>query len=552
MFARYHGETPKTVTVIRDGRMFNAIRKPASNGMGTMSAQVAVEEYPDEDDIAQAPPFGYMFGALADDPANRLADGADTIAALHELGAAIADDPSNDEGVIPAAYTYFGQFIDHDVSKTVLAAALAQPGGMDIIELADFAPLTRAQVESLVSNARTAPLDLDNLYGGLAESDATNADGSMVLGKVTAVPPNLRPITTADRLHDLPRRPRIANPQTLDEQERDRQALIGDPRNDENLLVGQLHVAFLRAHNALMARDGLDRAAAQTAMRRRYQWAVLHDFLPRICDPTVINDILDNGPSVLTVATPEELFIPVEFSGAAYRFGHSMVRQEYEHNSTFNSKPGALAPGSFNFMFTFTALSGDLSPGAGPGGSDTFPDNWIIEWHRYLDGEGLENPSRRIDTRIAPELGRLPDFQGKVFGKLMEKLATRNLLRGYLLGLPTGQAVATALGVPVLAPAVLTAAVPASAAQAFADAGFDTRTPLWFYLLAEAGDPAGANGLHLGATGSRIVAETFWNLAKHASDSVIDTPPSAADIATGEFSLRGIVKLGLDGLQQPL
>jgi len=550
MFARYHGEAPKTVTVVRDGAVFESVRKPLANSL-SLNESTAAELYPDDGNIAASPPFGFMFGDLADDPASRLPDGAGTIAALRALGAAMADDPSNDEGVIPAAYTYFGQFTDHDITKTVLAASIGLSGGNDIIELHDFAPLTRAQVESLISNARTAPLDLDNLYGGLAGTDATNPDGSMLLGNVTPSPGGI-PVATPD--HDLPRRPRIASPATLDDQDRDRQALIGDPRNDENLLVGQLHVAFLRAHNALMARDGLDGLATQRAMRRRYQWAVLHDFLPRICDPVVVQDILDNGPSALIVDAPGGLFIPVEFSGAAYRFGHSMIRQEYEHNSTFNSSggPGVLARATFNFMFTFTALSGSIAPSSGPGGSDTLPYNWIIEWHRFFDGPGLENPARRIDSRIAPELGKLPDFLGEAIPTLMGKLASRNLLRGYLLGLPTGQAVAGALGVPVLDPAVLTAAIPPAAAADFTAAGFAERTPLWFYILAEAGDPAGANGMYLGTIGSRIVAETFWNLAKHADDSVIQTPPTDAEIATGEFTLRGIVKLGLDANLQPL
>ncbi|MBB2708415.1 hypothetical protein N2597_22570 (plasmid) [Rhizobium sophoriradicis] len=491
------------------------------------------------------PTFNFMFGTLTDNPTNRVPEGRATIDALRALGIAMANDPSNTESKIPAAYTYFGQFIDHDITKTLFDESLQPPTGSDPIDHDTFLPISRGDVTALIRNARTASLDLDSVFRGLAES-TVQPDGTMALGKVSAAP--FGTIATADKDHDLPRRPMIQNPTTLEEQEADRQALIGDPRNDENLIVAQTHVGFIRAFNAKV-RSGLSAADAETAIRRRYQWAVLHDFLPRIGHKPTVDDVLMNGPQAWIVNTADELFIPIEFAAAAYRFGHSMIRGAYTHNSTFDPAP-------FNFFFTFTALSGDLSPSNGPDFEfATLPDNWIIEWHRFFSSTAQPesmNPARRIDANLTPELGLLRDFQGMPIANIMAHLAARNLLRGYLLGLPTGQAVAKRLGLPVLPLEVLRSATPTGIGQSIENAGLLEQTPLWFYILTEAGDPAGADGQCLGPVGTRIVAETLWNLARHATDSVIQSPPSQAELESGEFTLKGIIKLGLDSKLSPI
>ncbi|RYE09505.1 MAG: hypothetical protein EOP22_08545 [Hyphomicrobiales bacterium] len=485
------------------------------------------------------PSFGFMFGKLSENAANRLPEGQATIDALRDLGIAMAEDPSNAESGIPAAYTYFGQFIDHDITKTVFDASLQPPAGPDPIEAASFQPVAAAQVTGLIQNARTAPLDLDSLFGGLA-AGTVGKDGTMALGDVSPAP--FGTIPTADKKHDLPRKPMILNPTTPEEEEADRQALIGDPRNDENLLVAQLHVGFIGAFNALVRRGEPN---PQTALRRRYQWAVMHDFLPRIGLNRVVNDVLANGPKVWQVGKAADLFMPIEFAAAAYRFGHSMIRGSYSHNQTFD-------PAGFNFFFTFTALSGDLLPGQGHNTqSPTLPDNWVIEWQRFFGSAASPasfNPARRIDANLTPALGLLRDFEGVPNAGIMAHLAARNLLRGYLLGLPTGQAVAKQLGIAPLPVEVLRAATPSGLGQSIEAAGLLTRTPLWFYILAEAGDsrPNGPDGQSLGEIGTRIIAETLWNMAKFATDSVIDKPPSDADLATGEYTLKGIIKLGLD------
>lgn len=520
MRARYHGEQPTQQQVKSHFRLLK---------MGQ-----------------PAPTVGHMFPQLLTDPENLLPVSKKTVDDLLWLGGAMAEDSSQTESSIPAAYTYFGQFIDHDITKTVFDASLIPPNMHDPLEAAALSPVPTGDIARLVFNQRTAPLDLDSLYEGLAKQTIAT-DGRFTLSELA--PSNFPPIDVADRFHDLPRRPLIPNPVTPKQQEEDRQALIGDPRNDENLLVAQLHVAFLRSHNALIDR-GLSFEEAKSALSRRYQWAVLHDFLPRVCDPGIVSNVLKNGPKFWKAESADELIIPLEFSVAAYRFGHSMIRAVYRHNSVFGVPPSEPVSATFNFFFTFTALSGDIQPGNGPNEEfETLPDNWPIEWHRFFSTDAepaSQNPARRIDTRLTPELGRLRDFQGMPFTTLMGKLATRNLLRGYLLNLPTGQAVARHIGVQPLGHTALLESAPIDLKKKFTDAGFLDRTPLWYYILAEAGDLDGPDGEHLGPVGSTIVAETFWNLAKFTNESVIDTPPAAEELATGEFSLRGIIKMGQD------
>jgi hypothetical protein len=515
-------------------------------------------------DAPEASDFGFMFPDLLDDPANLLPSGdtvdpgtgqsvsARTTAALRALGAAMADENSPDprpDGLIPAAYTYFGQFIDHDITKSEFL--LVVPGISDPIEADAITPLMPHQIGNAIVNGKTPELDLDSLYKNLAETDATAVDGSMELGTVS--PTTFGPIPVADLLHDLKRRPMLANPTTDEELMLDRQALIGDPRNDENLIVAQLHVAFLRAHNSLLKLTPGAPQDAVRALRRRYQWAILHDFIPRICGEDIHQKLDTDGPQYFA-PTAGDVSMPLEFAGAAYRFGHSMIRQEYDHNATFN--PNGV-PATFNFMFTFTALSGSLDPSAGPGGAPTLPQNWIIDWARFFNQNPADpaspsaNPARRIDTHLAFELGQLPDTLGTPqVNKIMGRLAARNLLRGFLLGLPTGQAVACKIGATPLSPAQLQALVPGEAGDLCAAAGLFERTPLWFYVLAEA--EINQDGKHLGQVGGTIVGETLWQLVAHSPDSVLSDMPTQAELDTGEFTLRGIVKLGLDANLPPL
>jgi hypothetical protein len=300
--------------------------------------------------------YTYLFPELSTDPTMRLPDDPEIGKRLAELASTIALPEEQLDGSIPAAYTYLGQFIDHDITLDATSDDLNKLG-LSLQPLAD--PTTSLR------NARTAPLDLDSVYDEPARRDGDK----LLLGTVTPLSgtniPFLRPDGKGDQ-NDLPRRERTTDPST------DREALIGDPRNDENTIVSQLHVAFLKAHNALVD-EGRSFAEARTELRRMYQRIILHDFLPKICDPAIVKDVFSNGPKHFRVASAADLRLPLEFSVAAYRFGHSMIRASYDFNVNFGLTPASgRIPASLQLLFTFTALSGQLGDFA------TLPDNWII------------------------------------------------------------------------------------------------------------------------------------------------------------------------------
>ena len=503
--------------------------------------------------------FGYLFPGLQNDATNLLPTSKQTRDALVELGRTMRDPgpgQPNDPGDshIPAAYTYFGQFVDHDITLEATSSGTGQTaGGLAGLLDPDLAPLALEAITETLRNLRTGTLDLDSVYGPPAPRDGDE----MELGIVTALgnqpPPLARPPRAADDpFQDLPREPRS----TVDEH--DRAALIGDPRNDENLIVAQLHVAFLRAHNELV-RQGKSFRQAQRLLRQHYQHIVIHDFLrQRVADAHIVDDILQNGNKFYKPGQ-RAFFLPLEHTVAAYRFGHTMVRGAYNFNLNFGfGRPGG--PATLARLFLFTALSGQLFPAPAPPppeeGFPTLPENWIIEWPNIIDaGGGVPfNFTRRLDTQLVEPLFHLFNLKGEEELDDGARLAVRNLLRGYLLRLPTGQAVAAALGRAALTPAQLEAsAVSPAQVDVLRNAGFLERTPLWYYILAEAGAPvtaapgeaAGGGGERLGPVGSTLVAEVLIGLVRRSADSILGRAhwqPSLPSAQPGTFELADLLR----------
>jgi hypothetical protein len=469
---------------------------------------------------AEVPPelhdFDFLFPGLQEDPANLLEESADTVAALKQLSFAMVDmNRQGEDSPIPAAYTYFGQFVDHDITLEVQPADLppSASGSMPVLLDPAMVPMPADQIPKVLRNFRTATLDLDSLYGPPAARDPANGD-RMLIGTVSnlggAAEPLIRPPGKGDD-NDLPREPR--SPDVL----HDRAAIIGDPRNDENTIISQLHLAFLKAHNRLIG-DGHSFEEARRILRQHYQHIVIQDFLRRVADPTVVDDILAQDTPCYDLLG-ERVFMPLEFAVAGYRFGHTMVRAAYDFNINFNFADGR--PATLELLFTFTALSGQLGFGDG---TDTLPENWIIEWENIIGDNPEVGKARRFDPQLAAlvngearALFGLRALDGNLEPGLAARLAARNLLRGYRLRMPTGQAVAGHLGLPVLTADEIRAAAP-DQQQALEDGGFLERTPLWFYLLAEAGH---YGGKHLGPVGSTIVAGVLIDLVRHSADSIL-------------------------------
>jgi Animal haem peroxidase len=481
--------------------------------------------------------FDFLFRELQHDPGNLLPEAQKTRDDLISLGRTMQDTgpaAGSGDSSIPAAYTYFGQFVDHDVTLEAHSASL--------IELLDpnLTPLTRREIQDKIRNTRTATLELDSVYG----SPAPRNGDKMKSGQVTALNgtsvPQLRPPGKDDD-NDLPREPRSLDP------DHDRAALTGDPRNDENLVVAQLHVAFLRAHNKLVD-QGETFGSARRILRRHYQHIILHDFLKRIADPQIVDETIQSNR--IYDPKDERFFLPLEFSVAAYRFGHTLVREVYDFNLNFNTsgQPGTVL-GTLDLLFTFTALSGGLGFGQG---TDTLPDNWIIEWENFVDVGVSFNKARRIDTKLVEPLFHLRNVQGVEEQGDGARLAVRNLLRGYLLRLPTGQAVARALkqklqgvhNIPVLsAQQIRNGAHSQQQAQVLQQAGFLERTPLWYYILAEAA--VLGNGQRLGPVGSTIVAEVLVGLMRRSPNSILNANNPGPDLPSeqsGTFTLSDLLR----------
>jgi Animal haem peroxidase len=470
--------------------------------------------------------FDFMFPSLQVNTDNLLPESRKTRDGLVRLGQTMRDmgAGADEDSDIPAAYTYFGQFVDHDVTFETVSAPL--PKLLD----PELEPLPLEEIRRVIRNKRTATLDLDSVYGLPAPRDGEK----MALGKVTKLngksKPMLRP-SGKDDDNDLPREGRSG------EIEHDRAALTGDPRNDENTIIQQLHVAFLRAHNALIG-QGRKFDEAQRILRQHYQHIVIHDFLKQIAGRQTVDRILQSDRPVYD-AMAEPFFLPLEFTVAAFRFGHSLIRSSYDHNLNFNdSGQTGTEPAELGRLFTFTALSGQL------GDHDTLPENWIIQWENFVDMGASFKKARRIDTKLVEPLFHLPNLQGVPEQGDGARLAVRNLLRGYLLRMPTGQAVARELSLKPLTPEEIKAAATSDEQiQALSDGEFLERTPLWFYILAEAA--ARAEGRRLGPVGGAIVAEVLVGLVRRSKDSILRTKgwkPTLPSAEPGLFELPDLLK----------
>jgi hypothetical protein len=427
---------------------------------------------------------------------------------------------------IPAGFTYLGQFIDHDLTLDRTAAALG----------------SAVTIDELLQG-RSPALDLDCVYGrGPKDPEDRKfySDGiRLKMGTTAATPfPDAGTNVPMDDF-DLPR-------VGLGSTKRERQAaLIPDARNDENLVVAQTHLAFIRFHNRvvdhLAARgtpsfDLFDKA--RKAVVRHYQWMIKTDFLPRIVDPAIVNDVFTKGRKFFEKnAAPASMpTMPVEFSVAAYRLGHSMVRGAYQWNRVFKGGgPGPIA--SLDLLFTFSGTSGNLSPDGtlndpNSGSFETLPTNWIADFRRLFDfseigrddlkaPEGGPNVAKMIDSLLVDPLKALPfgSFGGSSSTPPDElNLAFRNLLRANMIELASGQQMAQLMSVAPLTRAQIIAGN--GGAVLPADSALGSETPLWFYVLRE----AELNGGKLGAVGGRIVAETFHRAMEGSRYSIIRRP----------------------------
>lgn len=517
--------------------------------------------------------FGYFFPCA--DPAPKDKDMAARLDALADAMSDTPQDPDND-GAIPPVFTYLGQFIDHDIT-----AGTDREIGDSRIDAETVEPLSRDEVMSDLMNLRTGQLDLDSLYGDKSViRAASRADQEFLedLADLLRFPGDRAKMWIAfysnpeggvpdpeDRAGDLLRLGRLLSPsdpkisrKRLDALSDDlkgafledngepqiHRAIIGDGRNDENLIVAQVHLAFLRFHNRVVdscadpavlagGREAVFRWARRE-VRRVYQWLVANVYLPTICNADTLGHTLGAGAPAyrdFLAANPPcgdgRLPLPLEFSVAAFRFGHSMVRSEYDWNRFF----GRAADGAPNSTATFQQMFAFTGGGRMDGGRATrLPSVWGAEWSRMTEGPSDAFPdraARKIDTLLSPPLDQLPLDGDVQFPGVMRHLARRNLRRGHVLNLPSAQDCVAMLNrnygydIRPLTKKELTSGPTGKAVKA---GGFDDATPIWFYALKEA--EAREDGARLGPLGSALVAETLLGLIMNDAGSYWNAPGS--------------------------
>ena len=382
-----------------------------------------------------------------------------------------------DNPTMTAGSTFVGQFIDHDITFDQ-TSQLGVPQN----------PLTSP-------NTRTPVLDLDSVFGGgpglRPDLYVTVPDGKagpkLKIGSLVGPAPD-------DAAHEDV--PRLANG------DGSYSALLGDPREDENVMIAGLHCAHILFYNRVLddlsefdvrhfptARAGepsnpyVRFLIARQVTLWHYQWLLVNEHLPQIAGQAIVDDVLQNGSRFYT-PPPRDAFMPIEFGAACYRFGHSMVRPSYRANFTSGTgdSPSPTADPFFGLVFDPSL------PGTGPITSDRddllggYPGGRrYIGWQTFFDfGDGQVKNNKKIDTTISSVLFTLPLPAIAPHTQTSPTvLPQRNLLRQLTWGLASGQAIAAAMKVPTLSTSDLSD-------LAGVYASFATSTPLWYYILAEA------------------------------------------------------------------
>jgi hypothetical protein len=470
---------------------------------------------------------------------------------LLELATAMEDKPaqggnpglSGDNQNIPAGYTYLGQFVDHDITL-------------------DTTPLEQQHADpDATKNFRTPALDLDSVYGDgpgihpyLYDRDekTLRINEKLLIGKAAASGDGAGN-QIPELPNDLPRN-QVGH------------ALIFDERNDENLLVAQFHLLMLKFHNAVVD-DWLKKkqpnlsgpalfAEARRIVTWHYQWIVLFDFVERLTESGFVTKIKERGRQFYRFR--ERPYMPAEFAAAAYRLGHSMVRETYNHNRVFNPIDGTIANGTLELLFFFTGKSGQIigevipakapSPNLPPPQA-RLPSNWIIDWRRFFDiaGKGGQdfgfNHSRLLDPFIAPALHKLPGLRDDPTEKEKREaiLPFRNLRRGVQIGLPSGQDVCRAMGLKPMSAVEIGKGPDGAVAKKHK---MTEATPLWYYVLKEA--QHFHQGVRLGPMASLIVAETFLGLVHGDQESFLyrrsNWKPELPSAKPGHFTMADLIR----------
>ncbi len=413
---------------------------------------------------------------------------------------------------IPSGYTYFAQFIDHDISFDSKS---------DRFTTADN-PWENITIDE-IENKCNPSFDLETLYGfdehgNIPKTDLLKENSSTILKLefTQGESGSLNELARREYPNDFPR-------------DAYKMANIYDKRNDENFLLAQTQIAFMKFHNSVAQylnekigyKDSPERfKLIREVVIRHYQYIILNDYLPKIVKRSVLEKVKNEVPNN-RFYTPDsdDIYIPLEFAVAAFRTGHSMIRPSYKLNSEFNYNN----PETLGNITSLTGRGGLLEKAK-------VSSKWLINWRRFynIDNSATNNTNfnfaKKINTQYADVLGILRP------GADMERansLSALDLFRGRLFGLPTGQAVAEEITrkclddpIRVLTEVQINSRLPGGLRETFSK-----ETPLLFYILAEAEFPENEDDNDkLGDVGSWIMAETIVRLIYETPISILKEP----------------------------
>jgi hypothetical protein len=385
-------------------------------------------------------------------------------------------DSSTQTSEMPAGYLFLSQFITNDITD-LSAGNRSQPG-----------------------QNRRRTLDLDCIYGDPeinARLREERYSERMIVGQTMGAGEYAADFCLPN---DLPR--------VVDGEQAGR-ALIGDPRNDENLGLAQTHLLFLKLHNRF-AVEGMNYETARTATIQHYQSMVINDFLRKILDPNVFSAVFEQPRYVSFSPTVDGL--PLEFLLAVNHYSLSMISDSYEWNR-FHSTGGETGPLDLSQLYRLTERRGDL------GGHSRLPTQWVVDWRKFyhLDRQGdgsSPNMARKIDARLIRKLDHLIDIQTPS-GDESEALAVKLLRQAKQYEIPSGQAVVEMLNERGLGLRKLD-----GEALQLEQKELLQNTPLWYYVLRES--YLQQSGDRLGEVGSWLLADTFKRLILDSPNSVLN------------------------------
>jgi Animal haem peroxidase len=399
---------------------------------------------------------------------------------------------------LPAATTFIGQFIDHDLTMNAVDLFISQDGN--------------------VQNTASPLIDLDSLYGPRTlldtVTDLYESDGrTLRLTKLTAA--------GGKTYYDLVRDGATG------------EGSISDKRNDENQMILQVHLLLMRVHNKL-AEDFPALTADELRRETILNWqsVLVHDHLPNILEAATLTFLLQE------IAKPDfgaffykPLYdlhsktyvtcLPHEFA-IAFRFGHSQLKPKYRFR----------ADGELYQLFDNMLVPAADGATMDLRGNQVLPEDHVIDWDYFASTSFRGN---RIDGKVTSAVFDLPESAIPDDIKFIGNLVLRNLIRSEEIGLCCGEDLAAAYGLPVLSPSEIEP--DASKRALFQQDGAAFRTPLWYYILREAQSVGTTTTSKLGALGSRLVGEVILGAIHWGDISVLK------ETADGTWTSKVLEKL---------